>query len=151
MTYFFIFSKLIPGGRIDFAPSTLCIGISSLLNILSITFNSSLLMGKWSLSYRPYIGVACTIHCTFQKNLRHLRWMLKYFLYLTSILDIIVEVWDEIETNNIATISRGCHPTHLRQPRKFIMNVEVFSFSALCEHFCLVFLQWIIFRKRFVT
>lgn len=68
MTYFFIFSKLIPGGRIDFAPSTLCIGISSLLNILSITFNSSLPMGKWSLSYRPYIGLACTIHCTFQKK-----------------------------------------------------------------------------------
>lgn len=52
-----------------------------------------------------------------EKNLWHLRWMLKYFLYLTSILDIIVEVWDEIETNNIATISRECHPTHLRQPR----------------------------------
>lgn len=68
MTYFFIFSKWIPGGRIDFAPSTLCIGISSLLNILSITFNSSLPMGNWSLSYRPYIGVACIIHCTFQKN-----------------------------------------------------------------------------------
>lgn len=67
MTYFFIFSKWIPGGRIDFAPSTLCIGISSLLNILSITSNSSLPMGKWSLSCRPYIGVACTIHCTFQK------------------------------------------------------------------------------------
>lgn len=69
MTYFFIFSKWNPGGCIDFAASTLCIGISSLLNILSITFNSSLPMGKWSSSYRPYIGVACTIHCTFQKKL----------------------------------------------------------------------------------
>lgn len=103
MTYFFIFSKWIPEGSIDFAPSTLCIGISSLLNILSITSNSSLPMGKWSLSYQPYIGVACTIHCTFQKKLWHLRWMLKYFLYLicTSILEIIVEVKFEMKLNTV--------------------------------------------------
>lgn len=45
----------------------------------------------------------CSMHnpLHFPKKFWHLRWMLKYFLYLTSILDIIVEVWDEIETVTI--------------------------------------------------